>query len=208
MNKEFIDECIARAKNNTSECTEDILKINGYSGNMTRHLYNNICSYKHESGRKTRSLEISCWRGSSTVSALYKNDMVSTVIDNWSEFGGPKDEFMSTLHQYFPEQLENIQVINEDSFNLTTTLSYAPYDIYMYDGDHKEECHEKAIMEYWKYLSDTCIILVDDWDWECVKNGTRKGFEKINANIVYEVEIQGSGNEGFWNGCGVFLIKK
>ena len=51
--------------------------------------------------------------------------------------------------------------------------------------------------------------MVDDWDWVDVKKGTLRGFEKVNANIIYQKDVsKPSQANGFWNGCGIFLIKK
>jgi len=209
MNKDFVEECIKKAKEGVSKCTKDILNLEGMTGSMTRHLYNNLCSFNKGNNDKTRYLEIGCYKGSSTISALYGNDCQTTVIDNWSEFGGPKDTFYANMQTYFKDIFndETIQVINENSFDLKTKPKFRPYDIYLYDGNHSEKCQEEAITYYWEYLADPCVILIDDWDWDCAKNGTLRGLEKVNANILHRWDIhQPGGSNGFWNGCGVFLV--
>ena len=105
----------------------------------------------------------------------------------------------------------DIQILNEDSFSLKTELKYKPYDIYLYDGDHSIESHEKAITEYFDYLAKYSIIIIDDWCWEQVRTGTFDGFQKVHNNIknMYKVElIKDLGNTGYWNGCCIFLIEK
>ena len=42
MTPEFIDKCVFDALNNQSKCSDQVLNIDGMSGRMTRHLYNNI----------------------------------------------------------------------------------------------------------------------------------------------------------------------
>ena len=107
------------------------------------------------------------------------------------------------------EELDCIQILNEDCFNLNSELSHKPYDIYLYDGHHHAISHEMAITKFWDHLADECIIMVDDWDWVDVKKGTLRGFEKVNANIIYQKDVsKPSQANGFWNGCGIFLIKK
>ncbi len=206
MDREFIDKCVAKAKSNDSKCTRHILEIDGMSGNMTRHLYNNLLSLQKEDGTLVKYLEIGCWKGSSTLSALHDNQVLTTVIDNWSEFSGPRDEFLANIAPY-----SNVQMIEENSFHpdILTVLQYAPYDIYLYDGCHEVESHEKAITHFWDCLADTCIILIDDWNWEKVRVGTQRGFEKVNAKILYQTEVRNpEGRHGFWNGCGIFLVQK
>lgn len=209
--KTHIDTCISNANASNSKCTQDILSIDGMSGSMTRHLYNNMCSLEKLDGSKTNYLEIGAWKGSSTVSALYQNSCLATIIDNWSEFGGPKEEFQANMSKYFESRLQNgeIQIINEDAYNLVTRLQFAPYDIYMFDGNHTVESHEKAFTTLWPYLADTCIIMVDDWNWPCVKQGTEQGLANVGARVLYSVDIASpEGAHGFWNGCGVFLVQK
>lgn len=209
MTPEFIQDCIQKARQNQSQCTSHILQLDGMSGNMTRHLYNNICSFKKTDGTPTRYLEIGCWKGSSTTSALHGNThLVSTVVDNWSEFDGPKNDFHVNIGPY---KGESLQIVEEDSFHpdILQRLAHAPYDIYLYDGCHLNDSHEKAITRLWDALADTCIILIDDYDWEIVREGTRKGLEAVNANVVYQTSVSSpNGRDGFWNGCGIFLIRK
>jgi hypothetical protein len=206
MDRDFINACADRAVNNVSKCTKSILDLDGMSGNMTRHFYNNLLSLKKEDGSPLRYLEIGCWKGSSTLSALHGNNVLSTVIDNWSEFSGPRDEFHNNIAPY-----SNVQVIEENCFHpdIRAQLKHGPYDIYLYDGAHSALCHERGITHFWDALATTCIIIVDDWDFEEVREGTYRGFEKLNAQIAYKLEITlPRGRLGFWNGCGVFLIHK
>ena len=202
MTPEFIDKCILDASNNQSKCSSQVLNIQGMSGIMTRHLYNNICSLSN-----INYLEIGCNRGSSTISALYKNDMAkATIIDNWSEFGGPKVEFENNVSEFLPNH--NITILHEDSFNLQTTITDKFY-IYLYDGHHSVDSHKNAITHFWNNLSDHCIIMVDDYNWDMAKEGTLKGLEEVNANIIYMKHVSiPDGQYGFWNGCGIFLIDK
>lgn len=211
MNEEFVVECINKAKKGESKCDNKVLALDGMSGTMTRHLYNNLCSFRHTNDKTTAYLEIGCFKGSSTISSLYQNDCVATVIDNWSEFGGPKDAFHTNMKHFLKDKFSDdyIQVLNEDSFNLHTEPKFKPYDIYLYDGNHQVQSQEKAITDFWKYLADPCLIIVDDWNWTCAKEGTNKGLEKVNANVLKHWDIsEPTGGKGFWNGCGLFLVSK
>jgi hypothetical protein len=76
--------------------------MDGMSGNKTRHLYNNICSLNG-----ANYLEIGTWKGSSFISTFYENHINSIVIDNWDEFNGPKDEFISNVNKFCPNRKFN-----------------------------------------------------------------------------------------------------
>lgn len=201
----FIDTCIERAYLKQSHCTLQILSIPGMCGETTRHLYNNICSLKDYN-----LLEIGCWKGASTIAAAYNNNSLkATIIDDWSEFGGPRFEFTKNISKYIPNH--PLQIINEDCFRLKSTLQFSLYNIFIYDGPHNINDHENAITSFWKYLSNICIIVVDDWKWNDVKQGTLNGLKKVNAHIVRQWELKEPIKEnkrGVWNGCCIFLINK
>ena len=81
-----IKKSLVNTNNYSSKITKEILHMDGKSGKKTRHFYNNICSMND-----SRYLEIGTWKGSSICSAMCNNNMTCVAIDNWSEFGGPKE---------------------------------------------------------------------------------------------------------------------
>ena len=208
----FLDTCIMNAMQMQSRCTAGMLSIEGMSGDKTRHLYNNVCGVKFID-RQTRYLEIGCWKGSSTVAALHRNKCLATVVDNWSEFGGPCDEFRASLDAHLTSaELRDTQILDEDCFGegLGAKLAHAPYDVYLYDGHHSLQSHTDAIVKMWEHLADTCIVMVDDFNWPDVRKGTMKGLEQVGAKILSHrvIESPESDGKGFWNGCGLFLCRK
>jgi hypothetical protein len=203
MDQEFIETCITNAFNNKSKCSKSILQLQGMCGILTKHLYNNLCSLPN-----CNLLEIGCWQGASSLSALYKNNINATIIDNWSEFGGSKYVFIKNLTKNL-HTLNNIQLISENCFHLTTPFKYSPYNIFIYDGSHEDQSHELAITHFWNFLDTKCIIIIDDWNWESVRNNTLLGLQKTNAKILYKRELlHPLGLKGVWNGCCIFLIEK
>jgi hypothetical protein len=105
--EQLIEHCrssVDNSNNNISKLTSDILSMDGMSGNKTRHLYNNICSLNN-----ANYLEIGTWKGSSFISAFYKNEINPIVIDNWVEFNGPKEEFISNVNRLCPDRKVNFK---------------------------------------------------------------------------------------------------
>ena len=87
------------------------MNIQGFSGAKTRHLYNNLCSFRKPDGSETEYLEIGTFAGSTFVSALYGNGHVfGTGIDNFTEltegaYGDPKDDFFRNVSTFLePDQ--------------------------------------------------------------------------------------------------------
>ncbi len=193
ISKQHIDKCFELE---TSKLTPEILAMEGMSGRRTRHFYNNICS---EGGNY---LEIGCWKGSSTCSAFWGNEVNATVIDNWSEFGDKSEEFFKNITPCVGENKFNF--INSGSWEVD--LKQIPkIDIYLYDGGHSALDQELALTYYKPILSKKFIYIIDDWAWKDVQAGTYKALE--NFNILYKREIITENSPEWWNGIGVFLLE-
>lgn len=198
-----------------SKLDNDIMQIEGMSGYKTRHLYNNLCSLKFPD-RKTGYLEVGTWKGSSFISAMYNNTghVHGTVIDNWSEFGGPRKEFDMNMFKF---NINDQTIIEADFFKWDPT-GIPKIDIYLYDGGHTYNEQYNAIIRMWEHLADECIIVVDDWNGQQVRGGTNDALENVKAVILEKFEITYVTDQShtpmefarreFWNGIGVFVVKK
>ena len=206
-----IEKSVEDAFNNKSKINDDILKINGMTGKMTRHFYNNLCSIQD-----CRYLEIGCFKGSSTCSAMFKNTIFSTSIDNWSEFGGPKEEFHENFKKFMG--LNNSNFIENDFLSVDLN-KLQKYNIYLYDGPHDYEFHEKSLSYYKDVLDEMFIFIVDDWNWKHVRRATLKSIETNNLHILWDKEIRtnninttkcaGEKNKDtWWNGIYICLLHK
>ena len=208
-----VNKSVDDANNNISKLPASILDMDGMSGNKTRHLYNNICSLEG-----ANYLEIGTWKGSSFISASYGNKVNSIVIDNWAEFNGPKDEFLSNVGKFCPDIKFNF--IEKDCFQVNEDeikSIYDSVDIYLYDGAHDYESQRKAITYYKNLFSKYVIIIVDDFrsdtpSWANVKKGTYDGIEEAGLIIHHSEEIithqESSGRSEYWNGFGLFVCEK
>ena len=212
-----------------TKLSPDVLLLEGMSGFKTRVFYNEIAS-----GWGVKYLEIGAWKGSSTCSALFANSMDMTTIDNWSLFNGPKAEFEKNVHTY--KGVNRVDDIEADSFKLDVSSLPHKYNVYLYDGGHSVEDHEKALTHYVDAMEDTFIFMVDDWMFEGIRKGTYDAIEKLGLKIeyyedrgeavVHEEAVPGeecrrwwaekdgerfvvkSEPQGYWNGIGVFVLTK
>ena len=216
---EHIENCFKKAEKYESKLSKEILEMDGMSGKKTRHLYNNLCNMDD-----VRYLEIGTWKGSTLSSAIYNNNITCVAIDNFSEFlvDDIKKIFLSNLKKYKGNN-NNIQFIEKNCWTVDIT-KIGKFNIYMYDGNHDEESHFKALNYYLSCLDKSFIYIVDDWNWEKVRNGTLNSIEKNNLKIIYKKEIftnnkvhppdgPGSGDRsrqnGNWhNGISVFILEK
>lgn len=207
-----IDKCFRYANNKESFINEEILKIDGMSGIKSRHFFNNMCNYDD-----VRYLEIGSFHGSTFSSALYKNNITAVSIDNWSEFGDqkPREHFLENLEKYKGDS--DVKFIEKNCWEVDVE-SLSKFNIYFYDGHHSEESQFKAIDHYKDCLDSQFILIVDDWNWKNVRDGTLRGLSKNNMKIIYQYELYTDldNQHGFlafresnWhNGLVAFLIQK
>ena len=180
--KTIIETAFRNAENNISKITYDIIRMEGMSGTKTRHFYNNLLNTED-----ARYLEIGTWKGSSVCSAMCGNKAKVICIDNWSEFGGPKREFLVNFEKF--KGKNDATFIEIDCFKVDVS-KLPKFNIYMYDGNHTNESHYKALLHYYSCLDDIFIFIVDDWNWQDVRDGTFESIKKLNLKILFDRRIR------------------
>jgi hypothetical protein len=195
------------AENGISKIDENLKLMEGMSGTKTRHFYNNLLTLEN-----SRYLEIGTWKGSSVCSAMCGNSSDILCIDNWSEFGGPKSEFIENLKKYKGDN--NVEFIESDCFQVDIS-TIGKFNIYMYDGNHTYESHYKSLTYFIDAMEDEFILIVDDWNWVDVQNATIDSINDLKLNVLWNKEIKLNNDgitthdkDGWWNGISVFVIKK
>jgi len=196
----IVELAFENAEKGISKITDDILKMDGMSGKKTRHFYNNLLNTTD-----ARYLEIGCWKGSSVCSAMCGNKATVVCIDNWSQFGGPKEEFLINFLKYKGEN--NARFIEQDCFQVDIT-TLPKFNIFMYDGDHASDSHNKALLHYYECLDDIFIYVVDDWIHPDIREGTYLSIIHLNLTVLYSKEIRCECAETWWNGIFVAILKK
>jgi hypothetical protein len=185
--KNLIDTAFQNAENNFSKITDYIIDMDGMSGTKTRHFYNNLLNTED-----ARYLEIGTWKGSSVCSAMCGNKAKVVCIDNWSEFGGPKTEFLINFEKF--KGNNDATFIENDCYEVDISI-LPKFNIYMYDGNHSNESHYKALIHYYDCLDDIFIFIVDDWNWKGVRDETKNSIQKLNLKVLYEKEIKTTNND-------------
>jgi hypothetical protein len=88
----------------------------------------------------------------------------------------------------------------------------------MYDGNHTKDSHYRALVHYYDCLDNTFVFIVDDWNWQDVRNGTYESIKLLNLSVLYEREIRLTtdnshtsrqlAKETWHNGIYVAILKK
>ena len=209
--KRHICKAVADADDCKSKLPMEILEIEGMSGRKTRHLYNNICDLPNAT-----YFEVGSYKGSTLISAFYRNIVNCYCVDNWSQFGG-KEDFDKNIATFSKNVSGSVKVFDQDCWTLTKGDIPNPIDIFLYDGAHTYEDHKRAITHFAPFLSKISIVVVDDWmcDWVDVRKGTLDGIRESGLEIVFQYNIGLSmpyafhqDGDTFWNGCGVLLCRR
>ncbi|MEM8647349.1 MAG: hypothetical protein AAGF86_13525, partial [Pseudomonadota bacterium] len=79
--------CFETANTDSSALPDWIIAMDGMTGTRFRSFLNLLVT----ATKAANYLEIGSWKGSSACAAMAGNTAKITCIENWSEFGGPRD---------------------------------------------------------------------------------------------------------------------
>jgi hypothetical protein len=208
--RNHVRKSFENAESGISKITQEIVNIQGMNGIKTRHFYNNLLQIPN-----ARYLEIGVWKGSSVCSAMCGNQANVVCIDNWSEWGGPKDEFVGNFEKFKGQN--NASFIEMDCFSVNVA-ELPKFNIYLYDGHHSEDAQYRALTHFYNCLDDIFIFIVDDWNVKEVRDGTFDAIKKLNLKIHYEKDIRLTwdnthtpfeyAGKTWWNGIYVSILEK
>ena len=188
-----------------SNVTDDILSIRGFSGAKYKRFANRLLSKEIVKNY----LEIGVWNGSTAIAALRGNHsrLNHTVIDDFSQFGGPRQEFVDNWKQLIGGEPN---LIDQDCFSFNPIeRGISNIDVYFYDGDHQEINQYRALQHYYDSMAETFIFMVDDWSYPIVQNGTYRAINELELKTLHKEEFYSADDSsGWWNGCGIFVLQK
>jgi hypothetical protein len=216
-----LESCFSKTAKLETKLIGDIFQMNGMTGKFTRIFYNHLLDMDD-----ARYLEIGCYLGSSTCSAMYKNSANITCIDNWHDFILDEqvnqvnkvpliNQFLANIDKYKGDN--TVKFINDDCFKVDIS-KLDKFNIYMYDGDHTHYSQYMALKYYIDIMDDVFIFVVDDWNEEPVRTGTFAAIRDLNLKNIWSKEIRLTYNNKhtppeeahatWWNGMYVCILSK
>jgi hypothetical protein len=161
-----------------------IRAMRGMSGQRYRMTINNVV----ESLDDARYLEVGSWIGSTACAALYGNRAKCLCIDNWSKFGGTRERFLKNFEMVKSDHIR-LTLIEQD-FRSVDYLSVGLYNVYLFDGPHEDQAQYDGIVLAQSALDNEHILIVDDWNWHAVRNGTRRALADLKSHITFAIEVR------------------
>lgn len=104
-----------------------------------------------------------------------------------------------------------------DCFNVNPNI-LTKFNMYLFDGPHSKDDHCRSLTHFYNCLEDVFVFIVDDWNWENIRNGTRDAIKKLNLKILYDQEVRTSfdnshppaeiARQNWWNGLYIAVLQK
>lgn len=180
-----VETAFDRALADEGKIAPDVLSIRGMSGKKYRRFINNLM----EAIPDPRYLEIGAWQGSTLCSAIFENEVTATCVDNWSEFDGPFDRFLTNLAKF--KGKSRVSFIEKD-FRQLDFHHLGLFNVFLFDGPHTYEDQFDAITMADPALESCFVLIVDDWNWEEARRGTMDAIRKREYRIDYMIEVRTS----------------
>jgi Methyltransferase domain len=170
--------------------SQGIYTIDGMSGARYRHFINTLVRSLGQPGY----LEVGSWMGSTLCAAIHGNAVRALAIDDWSQFGGPKDAFLANVARFRTPEAQ--VAFLEGDFRAVPFQDLAaqlpPFEVYLFDGPHEEVDQYDGLIRALPVLADPFIFICDDWNWAQVRAGTHRAILDGGLALLYAAEIRTS----------------
>jgi hypothetical protein len=121
---------------------------------------------------------------------MYGNHATITCIDNWSQFGGPRNTFLHNVAKY-KHHSTAFQLIDSDFRHIDYT-DIGKYNVYLFDGPNTDGALFDGTVIARDALDSEYVFVVDDWNWSHTRAGTLSGLDDSALDVVFAIEIQTS----------------
>lgn len=153
---------------------------------------------------ETCFVNVGVWNGFTLLSGMVGNpNKVCIGVDNFSEFGGPKEEFLQRFGEHKSEAHHFHDIDYRDYF---TKIHKGQIGFYIYDGNHSYENQMMGLKLAEPFFAKNCVVLVDDTNGIDPRQAT---LDFINHNqnrydILLDVKTRDNKHPTFWNGIMIF----
>jgi hypothetical protein len=160
-----------------------------------------------EMAQDTAYVNVGIWHGFSLFAGMLGNQQKKVIgIDNFSEFGGPKDHATDLFNRFKGDNHFLFELDYKDYF-----LNFHEGEIgfYYYDGDHSYENQIEGLRVAERYFARDCIIMVDDTNWVNSRKATLDFIAESSNKyeIIFNCRTACNCHPTFWNGIMIFKCR-
>ena len=145
-------------------------------------------------------VNVGVWHGFTLLSGMAGNgDRRCIGVDNFSEFGGPRDEFLRRFDRY----RSPLHAFHEMDYRAYFTERHRdPIGVYLYDGEHgyENQLHGLEVAE--RFFTPGCVIVVDDTNQPEPREATLAfaGARAGKYRTLLDRRTSANGHPTFWDG--------
>src|SRR5690242_18439160 len=154
-------------------------------------------------------VEIGCWKGKSLVGALRGNESKPAfACDNFSEFGGPRDEFERNIATHLRDP--NLKFYDQDFESFLAAAPWVPskVGVYFYDGGHSFDNQYVALERMLAHLSRRSLVIVDDTNLFPVRRANHLFARRVPGfRLIADIRTTYNGEPTWWNGVQLFYYE-
>jgi hypothetical protein len=154
----------------------------------------------------TAFVNVGVWHGFSFLCGLINNPVRKCIgIDNFSEFGGPRVEFLKRFENF---KGSNHEFYDMDYLEYFSKIHKESIGFYIYDGNHSKENQFNGLLTAEPFFADNCLILIDDINWPEPMEGTNEFIKQSRHSyeVIAEQRTSHNCHPTYWN--GIMLLKK
>ena len=148
-------------------------------------------------------VNVGVWNGFTLLSGMIGNPNKRCIgIDNFSEFGGPKDEFAQRFERY---RSPNHVFQNMDYEEYFGNVHQDPIGFYIYDAEHSYENQLRGLQVAEPFFAPGCIVLIDDTNFNAPRNALFD-FIAVSRNsyrVLLDRATRTNAHPTLWNGVVV-----
>ena len=159
-----------------------------------------------EIAQDTAYVNVGIWHGYSLFAGMLGNEKKKVVgVDNFSQFGGPRDYAMNIFEKI---KGDNHYFYDLDYGRYFSNVHEGKIGFYFYDGDHSYENQIEGLRVAEKFFAQDSIIMVDDTNWEDPRRATLDFISESSNDykIILDCGTAWNGHPTFWN--GIILFKR
>lgn len=145
-------------------------------------------------------VNVGVWNGFTLFCGMAGNEDKRCVgIDNFSQFGGPREAFLQQFNLLKSETSEFHEMDYRKYFD---GMHSRKIGLYFYDGHHSEENQYLGLKIAEPYLSEDALILIDDTNNRGVIQGTNRYIResRLKFRLVARFKTSHNFHPTFWNG--------
>lgn len=151
-------------------------------------------------------VNVGVWHGFTFLSGIINNPEKRCIaVDNFSQFGGPKRDFLARFERYRSSQHFFYDL---DCFEYFAHHHSGSIGFYIYDGEHSYENQLRGLEAAEPFFSPHCVILVDDTNWPEPRSATLDFVARSKSRYEVLLDITTSHNchPTVWN--GVLVLRR